>query len=191
MIKIGITGGIGAGKSYVAERFVACGIPVYSCDDEAKRLMVSDAALVSSLKSAVASDVYNPDGSLNKAVLAEFIFSDACNREKINSLVHPVVFDDFLRWADGQNAPMVAVESAILFESGLSLLVDKTVCVTAPVELRIERVVARDAASRESVEARIKSQMDDGQRVSKADFVIYNDGVRAVDNQIRNVINAL
>ena len=191
MNRLGITGGIGAGKSFVAQCFVQMGVPVYDCDNEAKRLMLTDSSVIDALKNLVSPDVYCVDGSLNKQLLANFVFSDAGNREKVNRIVHPAVFRDFERWANSQKTDIVAVESAILFESGLSELVDASVCVVAPMELRIERVMKRDNTDSEKVRARIASQMSDSERTAKSDFVIVNDGVQSIESQMRDVLRKM
>ena len=189
MIKIGITGGIGAGKSFVARRFSEYGVPVYNCDDEAKRLMTCEPAIVNGLKNLVSPDVYGQDGTLNKPLLADYVFSDSRNRAKVNAVVHPAVFRDFGEWAVRQGKSVVAVESAILFESGLADLVDVSVCVTAPLGLRIERVVERDGTDRAKVEARISSQMADEERMAKSDFIVTNDGTESVDDQVKKILD--
>ena len=174
MRKIGVTGGIGSGKSYICEGFRQQGFPVYVCDDEAKRLEQEDRGLVEAIRETVGPDVYNPDGSLNKPVLAKYFLASEENARRINALVHPVVKRDFIEWAARQSAETVYMECAILFESGLSDMVDETVLVTAPLETRIERIMRRDNTTREHALEWINKQMPDEEKMLLADRVIVN-----------------
>lgn len=190
MIKIGITGGIGCGKSYVAAIMAARGIPVYDSDSNAKRLMSSDAGLREKLKSIAGDDVYNSDGSLNRRMLAAYIFADEFGRRKVESAVHPAVKNDFLTWADGIcGHELCLFESAILFESGFQDCVDFTVTVDAPLELRIQRCIDRDGVGRKTVLQRIASQMSQDEKVRLADYVILNDDVSDLSAQIDGMID--
>lgn len=181
-MKIGITGGIGSGKSYIADILRRdYGIPVYDCDREAKRLNVESAAIREGLISTVGEAVYNSDGSLNRQHLAAYLFNNKENAARINAIVHPVVADDFVRWADGRDhasdtPAIVAMESAILFESGFNRLVDRTIAVVAPTELCIQRACQRDNADAEAIRQRIAMQMTGDERARLADFTIMNDG---------------
>ena len=193
MIKIGITGGIGSGKSFVAsvlkEQY---GIPVYDTDSRAKALMLTDATIRDGLIRLLGNEVYL-SGQLNKPVLAAYLFASDENARQINSLVHPAVKRDFVEWADSQRplATVVAVESAILFESGMDKLVDATVMVHAPMEVRISRTMQRDNATQLQVEKRIRAQMDDEQKCALATYIIENDGVRSLTEQLEQLLNEL
>ena len=185
LIKLGITGGIGSGKSFFSNLLRAKGVPVFDSDSEAKKLMVSDESIIFALKALLGDEVY-VDGKINKPMLASYIFSSSDNAEKINSIVHPCVNKAFLAWADEcfrSGHSIVAIESAILFESGFNDIVDKVVMVHAPFEVRVSRVMERDNTSKEKVMERIKSQMDDERKLSLSDFVIENDGVRSLEEQ--------
>lgn len=193
VIKIGITGGIGSGKSFFSSRLKEYGIPVFDSDSEAKKLMLVSPFIVSSLKSLLGDNVYI-DGKLNKSLIADYIFSSPTNAHKINSIVHPCVKKEFLSWVNehfNSGNRIVAIESAILFESGFDDIVDKVVTVHAPLELRISRVMKRDHTSREKVLERINSQMSDDERNQRADFVIENDGLTPLDEQIERLFSIL
>lgn len=193
VIKIGITGGIGSGKSFFSSRLKEYGIPVFDSDSEAKKLMLVSPFIVSSLKSLLGDNVYI-DGKLNKSLIADYIFSSPTNAHKINSIVHPCVKKEFLSWANehfNTGDRIVAIESAILLESGFDDIVDKVVTVHAPLELRISRVMKRDHTSREKVLERINSQMSDDERNQRADFVIENDGLTPLDEQIERLFSIL
>ena len=172
---LGITGGIGSGKSYVSSLLrVNLNVPVYDCDTEAKRLMNEDKGIQQQLMKLVGAHVYT-DGKLQKKVLADYLFADQQHAQSVNAIVHPAVRADFGKWIKRQNTDVVAIESAILYESGFDTLVDKVLFVDAPMELRIQRVMQRDGSSRQQVEARIGMQRSEEQR-KKADFVIENEG---------------
>lgn len=193
MIKIGITGGIGSGKSFVASVLEKqYGIPVYDTDSRAKALMLSDATIRDGLIRLLGNEAYM-DGQLNKPVLAAYLFASDEHARQINSLVHPVVKQDFMRWADSQNAltPIVAVESAILFEAGMDKLVDVTVMVHAPLDVRIKRTMQRDNATQLQVEKRICAQMDDEQKCALATYIIENDGVCPLAEQLEQLLKEL
>lgn len=193
MIKIGITGGIGSGKSFVAsELSEKYNIPVYDTDSRAKELMLTDATIRDGLVRLLGDEVYL-SGQLNKQVLAAYLFASDEHARQINSLVHPVVKLDFIQWADSQNiqTPIVAVESAILFESGMDKLVDVTVMVHAPLDVRIKRTMQRDNATRLQVEKRIRAQMDDEQKCALATYIIENDGVCPLAEQLEQLFKEL
>lgn len=192
-IKIGITGGIGSGKSFFSSSLQERGIPVFDSDSQAKQLMLTDHTIVSSLKALLGDTVYI-GGSLNKPLLASFIFSSPANAAKVNSIVHPRVKKAFIQWADecfSSGHSIVAIESAILFESGFNDLVDHVVMISAPLDVRISRVMERDKTTSDKVMERIKSQMSDDEKMLKSDFVIINDGVMSIDTQIEKLISRL
>lgn len=187
MLTIGITGGIGCGKSYVSAKMRLRGIPVYDSDTRAKLITATNPVIKMELTRLVGPTLYCPCGCgvLQKEVLAKFIFGNPDNLAKVNAIIHPRVKEDFRQWADEQKGKDFCIlESAILFESGFDGEVDFKVCVDAPLELRIRRCMERDKTTREAVVERINNQMDQAEKCSKADFVIVNDGVQALDPQI-------
>ena len=187
MMRIGITGGIGSGKSYVCNLLRQRGIPVYNCDEEAKRLMVESAAIRQQLSQLIGEDAYI-NNVLNKPAVARFLFANADNAARINRIVHPVVKQDFLRWAASQPADIVVQESAILFESGFHTTVDKTIEVFAPKAIRLKRAMQRDCATRRQIEARMAQQMDERKKRQLADFIIRNDGIHDLPSQIDAIL---
>ncbi len=183
-LKIGITGGIGSGKSLVCRIFKALGIPTFDADREAKRLMVADAALIDAIRSEFGRQAYRPDGTLDRAFMAEQVFNDEGKLQKLNALVHPVVIRAGEEWANQQRTPYAVKEAALLFESGSYRLNDYTVLVTAPVEVRVGRVMERDGVDADRVRARMEKQWPEEEKRRLADFVIVNDGVQAVIPQV-------
>ncbi|PKQ62277.1 dephospho-CoA kinase [Labilibaculum filiforme] len=195
MLKIGLTGGIGSGKSIVGKAFEMMGIPIYVADVEAKRLMASDFGVRDLLISRFGRQVYDSNFNLNRKLLAEIVFHDETSLKDINAIVHPAVREDFSRWCEQfVEKPYVIQESAIIFDSGLYKSFDKIITVTAEEELRIGRVVKRDAASREQIIERMKNQLPESVRLERADFVIYNNAdlilpqIIQIDKQIRSLI---
>ena len=191
MIKIGITGGIGSGKSVVATLLRLYGIPVYIADEESKRLTNSSPVIRRALVDLVGEAVYDADGKLDKPRLANFIFGQPEHLARVNAIIHPEVNRDFLDWSERQEKAFCAIESAILFESGFDRIVDVKLMVLAPLEIRLERAIARDHASREALERRIKSQMADEEKASRSDYVIHNDDRQALIPQVENFIGWL
>ena len=184
MIKIGLTGGIGSGKSVVSVLFELMGIPVYIADEESKKLTNTSPAIRTGLTRLFGKDIYTDGGGLDKKRLASLIFSDEKNRHLTNAIIHPEVNRHFLWWVSQQASPLCAIETAILFESGFNKDVDYAVMVYAPLELRLERTAARDNASREEITRRINSQMPDEDKKNRADYIIYNDGCHALIPQV-------
>ena len=175
--KVGITGGIGSGKTTVCKIFETLGIPVYYADDRAKWLMAHDPALKASIVAAFGAEAYRTDGALNRAFLAEAVFGDAAQLKRLNALVHPAVGRDAEAWhAQQTGVPYTLKEAALLFESGSYRRLDKVITVFAPRELRLQRIMRRDGARREQVEARMAHQLPEEEKVRRADYVIYNDG---------------
>lgn len=172
-LKLGVTGGIGSGKTSVCKVFRVLGIPVFSADRVAREIMDSDVEIIRSINSIAGKDMYS-NGCLDRMALASVIFNNTTLLEKVNSLVHPAVFEHFARWEKNQTAPYIIMEAAILFESGASKLVDKTATVVAPEEERLSRVTERSKLSRHQVLERIRNQMDDESRIKLSDYVIYN-----------------
>lgn len=191
MICIAITGGIGSGKSYVSALLEKRGIPVYNADNESKRLTAENAEIRCGLVSLLGEEVY-AEGVLNKPVLASYLFANAENAARVNAIIHPCVKKDFKQWMEMHaERELVALESAILYESGFDDVVDSVLMVYAPKELRLKRAMLRDAASREQIEARMNAQMDDEEKRRKADFVVYNDGTLPLEEQLTSVINQI
>ena len=174
MKTIGITGGIGSGKSYVSDILQReFGIPVYNCDKEAKRLTATDPEIRRRLIQLVGSEVFNGE-TLNKQILADYLFANPENASKVNTIIHPAVLEDFLRWSmlNGQ-CSIVALESAILFESGFNAYVDKVLFVDAPEDVRLHRAMQRDTATEEQIRARMKMQQPELHQ-GRADIIIDN-----------------
>ncbi len=172
-MKLGITGGIGSGKTSVCRVFSVLGIPVFSADPEARRIMNNHPDIIEGINRIAGKNMY-AEGRLNSNELASLIFNNEELLGKVNGLVHPLVFRYFLEWTDNQNSPYVIMEAAILFESGAASLVDRVAVVVAPVEERILRVTMRNNLTREQVMERIKNQMDDETRIKMADYIINN-----------------
>jgi len=187
MNRIAITGGIGSGKSVVSKVLRIMGYPVYDCDYEAKRLMNSDPQLKKGLADAFGAETYLADGSLNKPYLAQLIFSNPDNLQTMNQLVHPAVANDFLQ------SGCTFVESAILFEAHFDAMIhpDQVWCVAAPLELRIERTMSRDGATREQVLARIGNQLPQEEKLKKSDAVIWNDAQHSTIEQINSLLKKM
>ncbi|HEX2937090.1 MAG TPA: dephospho-CoA kinase [Bacteroidales bacterium] len=186
MIKVGITGGIGSGKSIVCALFAGIGIPVYDSDSRAKKLMNEDETIKQSLTGYFGKEIY-AEGTLNRSLLAQRIFNNKPALEFVNNIVHPAVRNDFLQWASCQNAPYVIEEAALLFESNAYQLLDKVITVSCPEELRIQRVIERDKTTRENVLQRIKNQLPESEKVNRSDFVIINDDQHSLIEQVNNI----
>ena len=191
MIKFAITGGIGSGKSYVSSLLEERGIPIYNADLESKRLTVQDEGIRKELVALLGEDIYQ-GATLNKPLLASYLFANSDNAVKVNSIIHPRVKDDFRRWVESQkDVPLVGLESAILYESGFDDVVDQVVMVYAPEVVRLQRAMKRDNATEEQVRARMSAQMDDEEKRSKADFVLMNDGIMPLDVQLDDLVRFL
>lgn len=188
-MKVGITGGIGSGKSYVCRVLRGLGYQVYDCDGAAKKIMVENAAVRDALKRIVGDDAYTAEGLVNKCAIAAFLFADTANAQAINAVVHPAVREDFHVWAEGK--PLCFMESAILFESGFDALVDICVQVTAPLDLRISRTMQRDGLEEQDVRKRIAAQMPDEAVRQRCDFVIRNDEQTDLKIKIEEMLRVL
>lgn len=185
---LGITGGIGCGKSFVSSILKECySIPVYDCDSEAKRLMSSDEGIRGKLIGLVGEEVYSGE-VLNRKLLADFLFSNADNAQCVNAIVHPAVWSDFLRWAKVQQCPLVALESAILFECGFNARMDYVLFVDAPEDVRLHRAMQRDSASEEQIRARMNMQHPEEYR-QLSDFIVDNS--RSDDKSLLEVLNRI
>jgi len=173
MIKIGLTGGIGSGKTTVANYFIELGVPVYFADNEAKKLMNSSKEIKKKLISAFGEDTFNEEG-LNRAYLAELVFKDKNKLSIINAIVHPEIAKHFSKWVKKQNADYIIQENAILFENDTASKFDYIITVTAPIDVRIDRILNRDTTTKEAILARINNQWDDIEKIKLSDFVIDN-----------------
>ena len=174
MLRIGLTGGIGSGKSTVARIFNVLGIPVYSSDDASKRLMDEDEELKNSIVRAFGKESYS-NGKLNRKYLATKAFSDPNKIELLNSLVHPATIKDAIAWMEKQKAPYLIKEAALIFESGSDKFLDVIIGVRSPLALRLERTMKRNNVTAEEVEARIKLQMDEEEKLDLCDYIVQND----------------
>jgi dephospho-CoA kinase len=174
MLRIGLTGGIGSGKSTVARIFNVLGIPVYSSDDASKRLMDEDEELKNSIVKAFGKESYS-NGRLNRRYLATKAFSDPNKIELLNSLVHPATIKDAITWMEKQKAPYIIKEAALIFESGSDKFLDVIIGVRSPLALRLERTMKRNNVTAEEVEARIKLQMDEEEKLDLCDYIVQND----------------
>ncbi len=172
-LRIGVTGGIGSGKTSVCKVFGVLGIPIFYADLSARLIMDNNSTLKEEINFVVGQNVYQEE-SLNRALLARLMYNDRKILEDINHLVHPLVFKDFTEWASQQTSLYVIVEAAILFESGIYELVDKVITVLAPVEERIQRVMNRNKHTRDQVVDIINNQMDDETKVKLSNYVINN-----------------
>lgn len=183
MIKIGITGGIGSGKSVVASLLELTGTPIYIADTESKQLTDTSPIIRQKLIALFGSNLYTPMG-LDRQKLATYIFNNPENLKQVNAIIHPEVNRHFSKWTSRQKTACCAIESAILFESGFNHIVDITLMVYAPTEVRIQRALERDTASREEIVRRINNQMPDEDKKEQCDYVIINDGRRAIIPQV-------
>lgn len=176
-LQVGITGGIGSGKSLVCKIFQSLGVPVYDADSSAKNLMISDPILIDQIKGEFGKEAYHADGSLNRKQISTQAFGEPERLEKLNRLVHPRVAHDYASWISKHEAnPYVIKEAALLFEAGSAKALDKVIVVSAPLLLRIKRVLQRDPQrTEEEVKKIISSQMPEEEKVKLADFVITND----------------
>lgn len=186
-MKVGITGGIGSGKSFVCKIFETLDIPVYYADKEAKRLMIQDKQLKSDLKALLGKAAYHRNGRLNRAYVAGKIFKDKKLLEQVNQLVHPAVRRDYETWTLGQAARYTLEESAIIFENGLQKYFDAVILITADEALRIRRVMKRDKVSEEKVRARMNQQLPDHRKKQLTSFVIENNGDSSLIRQVHSI----
>ncbi len=190
LLKVGITGGIGSGKTTICKIFEEYGIPVYYADEASKILIQEDRTLIEKIKEAFGNDLYDKDNVLNKKLLAGRAFSDKNATNKLNAIVHPAVGKDFDRWYNKQSTPNVSYvlkEAALLFESDSYKSLDKVITVLASEEIRIARVIKRDQANEQDVRARMDKQMSDDEKVKRSDFVINNDGSQSLIYQVNEI----
>lgn len=186
MKKVGITGNIGSGKSYVCKIFENLGIPVYYSDDETKKLYH-----IPSVKELIVNrfgqEVYFDDGTLNRKLLSYHLFKNEEAMRFIESVLYPALNQHFDQWCEQQKSPYVLYESAILFEKNYDKFFDKIIFVSAPEDIRLQRVMLRDDCTEENVRSRMRLQLSEDLKISKADYVIYNDGTKAVEPQVLDI----
>ena len=184
----GVTGGIGSGKSFICRSIEAAGFPVFYCDAEAKHIIRTSPEVKAHLTQLVGTEVYAPDGTLCKAVLAEFICRSKQHAAQVDAIVHPAVGKAFTKWASQQAAPKIFMECALLFESGFDKLVDRSILISAPEEKRIARVMERDGVSLEKAKEWMALQMPEEEKATRADYIIYNDYARAYEASLRQLL---
>lgn len=189
-IKIGLTGGIGSGKSMVSKLLTTHEIAVYDSDTRAKSLMETDDNIISSITQILGKEAYT-DGKLNRRFVAEEVFASSSKLLQINTIVHSAVIDDFSRWAELQAAHILVFESAIIFENGLEKYFDKIIAVVAPQKLRIERVKRRSGLSRKEILNRIKNQTSSKTLRQRADYVVINDDRTAIIPQVESILKSI
>lgn len=183
---IGLTGGIGSGKTIVSKIFATLGIPVYYADEEAKRLMNEDPVLKEAIIGIFGKIAYNEAG-LDRRLISSIVFNDPAKLAQLNAVVHPATIRDAEVWRQRQTSPYIIKEAALLFESGANRNLDKVIGVSSPLELRIARVMARDGLTREEVLRRVNNQMDEEEKMSLCDLVILNDEQHSLVEQVLEI----
>jgi len=183
---VGLTGGIGSGKTTVAKLFNDLGVPIYVSDIEAKRIMGTNEKLINAIKELLGEKAYN-NKELNRAYISGKVFENKGLLNELNKLVHPAVAEDFLNWYNEQDAQYVIKESAILFESGSYKNCDLVITVTAPLEERINRVVLRDAVTRKQVLHRVMNQLSDEDKIDRSNFIVINKTIEGAKNQVAKI----
>lgn len=187
---VGLTGGIGSGKSTIGKLLIDLGVPVYNSDREAKRLMNTSKVLRRKIIQLLGAESYT-DGMLNRTFVAEKVFNDKTLLHKLNCIVHPAVRKHFLRWSKKQNYPYVVQETALLFENQMQDIYDKIILVTAPKDVRIERIVERDGSSRQQVLERMENQLDDAKKIPFADYRVENIDLQETKAKVKKLNMAL
>lgn len=193
MIKLGLTGGIGSGKTSAAKVFEALGIPVFYADDEAKKFLHND-KVKDKLRILFGNGIFNSENNIIRGELAKIVFADSLKLEKLNSLIHPLLLDEFDSWSFKMqvlNHPLIVMEAAILFEANFFSKVDKVLTITANIENRINRVIARDSVQREQVIARMNHQWKDEERVALSDYVIDNSDNKLIIKAIIDLLEEI
>lgn len=190
MLKIGITGGIGSGKSYVCQILEKMGYAIFYSDLEAKKLMIQNKELIQQIKNIIGEHAYL-DNELNKPIIRNFLFQNEVNKEKLNALTHPFVYQEFEKWAIRIQKEIVFNESALLFETDSYKRFNKTILVTAPEEIRIERLIKRDSLNIEEIKKRFNAQLDDSIKSKKADYIIENDDKKLIIPQINKMLEQI
>lgn len=192
MIKVGITGGIGTGKSVVCKVFESLGIKTYNADIRAKQLVLNHPQLKQAIIAHFGSEAYLANGQYNRSFIAQIVFNDSQKLAQLNELIHPVVFQDFEDWCKtNQHEPYVIKEAALMIESGSHLKNDFNILVTAPHALRLARVAARDGLSTLQIEKIIANQLPESEKLSFANFIIHNDGAQSLIEQVFKIHHQL
>jgi len=187
MLKVGLTGGIGSGKTTVCKVFETINIPVYHADTQAKELMNTDPELKATLIDYFGNDIYHDDETLDRPKLAGIIFKNPMALEKVNGWVHPAVARDFDHWCTQQTSPYVIEEAAIIFESNMAHRFGKVILVSAPENTRINRVCVRNHVTPENVRERMAIQLPEDKKMALADYIIYNDNLRLITPQVMEI----
>ncbi|MES2592076.1 MAG: dephospho-CoA kinase [Bacteroidota bacterium] len=192
MIKVGITGGIGSGKTTVCKVFELLGIPVYYADFEAKQILDANDEVKTQILNFFGNDVLNTENKIDRKKLASLVFNNNEKLEKLNSFIHPVVAAHFENWLKQHSSKKyILKEAAILFESGAYKAMDQIIAVVAPLELKLTRTIQRDKTTRQQVEDRINSQLNDQEKIKRSQYVIYNDEQQLLIPQIIAIHNQL
>ncbi len=190
MLKVGITGGIGSGKSTVCKIFESLGVPVFRADDISRKLLDEDADVKKQVAELLGNEVIK-NGKPDRKKIAELVFNNPDKLKGLNAIIHPKVRDSLAKWAEQQKAAFVIEEAAILFESGAYKNMDAVIVVSAPQDVRIKRVMDRDKVTEASVKERIKNQLSEEERRNRADFIIENDGKQLIIPQALEIFKAL
>lgn len=190
MLKIGITGGIGSGKSYVCQILEKMGYAIFYSDLEAKKLMIQNKELIQKIKNIIGEHAYL-DNELNKPIIRNFLFQNEVNKEKLNAIIHPFVYQEFEKWTNTIQKEIVFNESALLFETNSYKRFNKTILVTAPEEIRIQRLIKRDSINTEEIKKRFDAQLNDLIKRKKADFIIENDDKKLIIPQINKMLEQI
>ena len=190
MLKIGITGGIGSGKSYVCQILEKMGYAIFYSDLEAKKLMIQNKELIQQIKNIIGEHAYL-DNELNKPIIRNFLFQNEVNKEKLNAIIHPFVYQEFEKWTNTIQKEIVFNESALLFETNSYKRFNKTILVTAPEEIRIERLIKRDSLNIEEIKKRFNAQLNDSIKSKKADYIIENDDKKLIIPQINKMLELI
>ena len=191
MVKIGITGGIGVGKSYVANILEKMGFPVFYSDQVAKELTSSNLKLIDLIKKEFGDDIYSSDNIIDNKRLSSLAFNDNKILKNLNSLIHPFVLNNFKTWCKNQNSKIVFKEAAILFESKSNIDLDRIICISANIKIRIDRIIKRDGRSEDEIMQIISRQMDQKEKEKLSDHVLYNDGQKSIILQLTEILNKL
>lgn len=190
MLVLGLTGGIGSGKSTIAKIFQSFGVPIYNSDDRAKNILFSDKEVHDALREEFGSSIFTNDLP-DREKLAQLVFTNENKLKALNAIIHPRVAEDFEQWKNQQKSKIVLKEAAILIESGACKSVDKIVVVSAPEDIRIQRVMHRDNVSKEDVIVRMKNQFSEEERLKYADFIVDNSGNQHLISQVEKIIKEL
>ena len=190
MLKIGITGGIGSGKTYICKIIEKMGYQVFYSDIEAKKLMSNNTELIKKIKIIIGENAYI-NGEINKPIIRAFLFENEQNKDKLNEIIHPFVFQEFEQWSKSKKEEIIFNESALLFETGSYKRFDKIILITAPEEVKVNRLIKRDQLTKEEIVKRFQAQLDDTIKKQKADYIIDNNDKELIIPQINKILNEL